>query len=357
MRVLHIITSLHMGGAERLMVDLLPRLSSYGIEVCLFVLDGMETPFMRELRALGVEIVVSPMGFSVYNPLHIWPMRRLMKRYDLIHTHNFSPQLFGAIASIGMDSVLCTTEHSTSNRRRSLRYYKPIDKWMYRQYSRVVCISDPTEESLASYLGASATKVRTIYNGVGIDRYLQATPAEDLCDRFGQAKLVCMVAGFRIQKDQKTLIRAMRSLPIDYQLILVGEGALQSECQIYTHELGLEERVHFLGIRTDIPSVFKASSVSVISSHWEGFGLVAVEAMAAGLPVIASDVPGLAGVVEGAGVLFPQGNDEMLATEIRRACEDPSWRSNLIAMGQKRAKRYDISAMVENYIKLYQELL
>lgn len=353
MKILHIITSLAIGGAEKLMVDLLPRIQQRGYSVDLFVLDGHETPFMQELRKANINVIISAIGESVYSPRHILRLRRIIGNYDIVHSHNYSPQLFTAIASIGKSVVLCTTEHNTSNRRRSLSWFRPIDKWMYRRYHKIICISDQAEENLRKHLKSTSSAIHTINNGVDIRKYSEALPANDILSKFQGKKVISMVAGFRLQKDHRTLIRSMNYLPTDYCLLLLGTGITQEDCKDYVKQLKLGERIYFLGARIDIPNILKASTVKVISSHWEGFGLVSVEAMAAEIPVIASDVPGLSTIVVNAGVLFPKGDAKSLAHEIQRACEDIQWRESLILRGKERAKQFDIETMTNNYYQLY----
>ena len=123
------------------------------------------------------------------------------------------------------------------------------------------------------------------------------------------------------------------------------------------HDLGIEDRVHFLGARSDVPDILEKCDVAVLSSHWEGFGLSAVEAMASGCPLIASDVGGLRDVVKGAGILFPQGDDKELAEKIQWLCEHPDEYQAVAKRCQERAQQYDISVMAEKYLQLYNSLL
>ena len=119
----------------------------------------------------------------------------------------------------------------------------------------------------------------------------------------------------------------------------------------------MQERIFFLGVRTDVPSLLKTADISVVSSHWEGFGLVAVEGMAVGKPLIASDVAGLSNVVKGAGILFEKGNDKELAKIIQELLADDKYYKKVAEAGFERAKQYDINSMVEKQIQLYNELL
>ena len=166
-----------------------------------------------------------------------------------------------------------------------------------------------------------------------------------------------MVAGFRYQKDQETLIRAFNILPEDYELWLIGDGERRSIIEQCIKDNKLEDRVLLLGIRSDIPSILKSVDVVVQSSHWEGFGLAAVEGMAAGKPVIASDVEGLAQVVEGAGILFPLGDDKKLADIIKQLIGDQTYYQQVAARCWERAQMFDIQKMVDAYNEVYMGLM
>ena len=122
MKILHVITSLRTGGAEKLMVDLLPRLKESGFEVDLLLFDGEKTPFKDELETKNVKIYHLGEGGSVYSPSKFFKLRPFLRKYDIIHTHNYAPQLFTALGSLGKKCRLITTEHSTENRRRSKKY-------------------------------------------------------------------------------------------------------------------------------------------------------------------------------------------------------------------------------------------
>ena len=358
MKILHVITSLRTGGAEKLMVDLLPRLRSAGHEVELCVLDGIDTPFKSELLAKRIRIIELGRSANVYHPKYLWRLYRLLRHgdYDVVHTHNTAPQLFAAISSLLCSVVLCTTEHTTSNRRRGWRWYAPIDRWMYSRYRHIVCISDKTKENLINCIGdGQLKKITTVYNGIDITRYAKARPSEEIPSNRGKFNII-QVAGFRYQKDQPTLIRALQLLPENFHVYFAGDGVLRSNCEAIVEELKLGDRVHFMGIRTDVPELIAASDVCVVSSHWEGFGLAAVEAMAAIKPVIATDIPGLREVVNGAGILFPHEASETLAHEILMLEESPEHYRAVAAACRRRADDFDISTMVKGYNEMYLSL-
>ena len=352
MKILHIITSLATGGAEHLMVDLLPRLRELGYDVEILLFDGKHTPFYEQLEATGIAIHNLSMGGNVYHPRNLWRLTQFLcqHRYDIVHTHNTACQLFVPIARILSRSKirLFTTEHSANNRRRSKWWLKPIDRWMYGRYERVICISEQPRKNLEEHIG-HRNNIVTVLNGVDVARF--SHPIKDITanDQF----VITMVASLSAAKDQDTLIRAIALLPEQYHLQLVGDGPRRAELDALSQQLGMSDRITFLGIRTDIPEIMEQSDVMVLSSHWEGLSLSSIEGMASGRPFVASDVDGLREVVEGYGVLFPEGDSPALAHTIQELCENPERYHKVAQRCQQRAQEFDISVMANRYSELY----
>lgn len=354
MKILHVITSLNTGGAEHLMVDLLPRLRELGDEVELLVFDGTRTPFYEQLAATGIAIHHLGMGGNVYHPRNLWRLTQFMRRhhYDIVHTHNTACQLFAPLARILSHSKcrLCTTEHNTTNRRRGKWWLKPVDRWMYGRYNRIICISDQAQSNLVSYIG-NKPSITTIYNGVNTQRF-----AKGIKDISSQTEfIVTMIAAFRPQKDQETLVKATELLPPNYKAQFVGVGERLNRMKQMAANSRASDRITFLGLRTDIPEVMEASDIIVLSSHWEGLSLSSIEGMASGRPFVASDVDGLREVVAGYGVLFCEGDYQQLAHEIENLCGNPVHYRAIAERCQARAQEFDISVMAERYNSCYKQ--
>lgn len=339
------------GGAEHLMVDLLPALRALGNEVELLVFNGEETAFMKELKQQGIRVYT--LGNEMYNPMYAWKMRKYIKAFDIIHTHNTPCQFAAAMAKLltSDGGYIVTTEHSSNNRRRGKWYFKLIDLWMYKMYDSIIVISDQPRQNLEDYIGRLKT-ITTIYNGVNLSRFTQAQRHRTEDGRV----LLTMVASLSAAKDQDTIIRALTLLPEHYRLQLAGDGPRRQELEALTVKLGLTDRVDFLGLRSDIPQILVDSDINIMSSHWEGLSLSNIEGMASGRPFIASDVDGLREVVKGYGVLFPHGDHEQLAREIQRIVEDKAWAQQIVEQCQKKAAEYDISVMAEKYNAVYHQL-
>lgn len=359
MRILHVITMLDIGGAERLMVDLLPLLQEKGNDVDLLLLDGVETPFKKEIKQKGIKILELSRGVDVnnrskvYNPLNILKLRKYIRQYDIIHTHNTASQFFVPLSRVltCANTALVTTEHNSTNRRRDIQWFRPLDKWMYKQYNTIICIADQAQNNLEEYLGRKKG-ITTIYNGVDVKKFLQ--PIHHISSN--EAIIITMVAAFREQKDHETMLRSMLCLQSNYHLQFVGGGEKEEQIKSLCTEMGLNERVSFLGHRSDISNILKNSDIVVLSSHWEGLSLSSIEGMASGHPFVASDVDGLREIVSDAGILFPEGDEHALAEAIQRLCSNPDLYKTVAMRCQERAQKYDISVMANGYDKLYNSL-
>lgn len=358
MKVLHVITSLLTGGAETLLVDIVTDLRRQGHEVDVVLFDGEETPLKERLQTSGCKIICFSMKRSFYNPMYIIKLARLIRHYDIVHTHNFSPQLFTAIASIGSKVKRVTTEHNTSNRRVAWKWYRPIDRWMYNRYQRIICISDKAEENLRLLMGNHLkTEVQTIYNGINLERFQNGKPITLSPDEIGK-KIIVMVAAFRPQKDQDTLIGAMSLLPKNkYVLWLVGDGERRNKMEELAENNNIKDSVKFLGLRTDIPDILKTADIIVMSSHYEGLSLSSIEGMSVGKPFVASDVDGLHEITVDAGILFPEGDAKALATSIENLMSNPDYYHHVATTCMQRAQQYDIKKTILRYLQVYEELI
>lgn len=352
MRILHIITSLRTGGAEKLMVDLLPRLQSMNNDFEILLFDGIRTTFYDKLESQGIKIHKLDYNKNVYNPILLIKLFFffLKNKYDIIHTHNTACQLFTAIVSIFFSFQLITTEHNTTNRRRKIKWYKLIDKWMYNRYDNVICISKIAENNLRDYLRSENDKIITIQNGIDINTFSKAQPLS----RNNDKQIIAMVAGFRKEKDQDTLIKALNFLPKDkFELWLIGDGERKELLKTLVHSKGLQNNVVFWGIRNDVPSILKSADIIVMSSHYEGLSLSNLEGMASGKPLVASNVDGLREVTQNYGLLFEHGNSKDLADKITLLANDKNLYREVAKKCYRRACQFDINEMAIIYNNIY----
>jgi glycosyltransferase involved in cell wall biosynthesis len=228
---------------------------------------------------------------------------------------------------------------------------------MYNRYKQVICISQKAEETLRNYLVKSKADICTVNNGVDISKYANAQPSDELQRLAPGCKAITMVAGFRWEKDQDTLIKGLKLLDVNFHLFLVGDGVRRVECEQLAKDNGVADRVHFLGIRTDVPNILRASDYIAMSSHFEGLSLSSVEGMSVGKPFLSSNVNGLREVVDGAGLLFEHQDAEGFAHLIQKLNADPELYQTIATRCRERATQFDISRMADGYDEVYKSLL
>lgn len=355
MKILHFITSLRTGGAERLVLDLIPRLRAIGHEVDLLVMDGTDCIFTRLASERGITVHSLGIGASaMHNPLLAIRLRHFFIKghYNIIHTHNTPCQMLAA-AVAPHSAMLVTTEHNTDNRRRKNKLWRPIDQMMYSCYRSIIACGEETASSLREYMPELSNKISVVSNGIELSAFAGATPAADIKQRFPNHNIIVMVAAFRPQKDHATVLQALSLLPDDYALVLAGTGDTLEEHVLMAKVLRVQERVMFAGTRSDVASLYAASDVAVLATHYEGFGLAAVEAMASGRPLVASDVDGLRHTVIPGAILFPDGDAEALASKIHMLCSDRQLWNDTAGACRRRATDFDIENTAQGYNDIY----
>lgn len=360
MKVLHVINSLYFGGAEKLLLDTIPRFKNKGLEVDILVLHGKKTFFFNELEGKHKIKIITPKNIkSVYKLTHIFFVRKFIKKYTIVHVHLFPSLYWVAIASLFVvkKPKLVFTEHNTHNRRRTIKLFNFLDKFIYNKYDKIITISNAVKQNLEAYLKIENNKIALINNGVDVSFFKNSRPYS-LCDFHmpKRAKIIIQVASFTKQKDHNTLLKATALLSDNTHLFLVGSGPLLKQTQELATSLNIEKRVHFLGNRNDVNRLLKTADICILSSHYEGFGISIVEAMASGLPCIGSNVPGLSNVLENAGVSFEKENHLELKNIIEKLLSDTNFYNNVAANCIKRAQEYDISITIEKQIGVYKNL-
>ena len=357
MKILQVINTLNMGGAEKLLVDIILELKNE-IDIEVYVLDGKKTLLKRKLE--DNKIVIHNAGTDSFKSLkHMMWLIKNAKNYDIIHSHLSYSQYYLAATKIFSKKIKSiTTEHSTNNNRRNSKVFRLFEKFIYGSYDYVVTINKSTRSSMLSWQSSlSKENVVVINNGVNLRSFIDSNKevSDEILHRT-DIKKILMVAAFREEKNHELMIDAIKQLEENYHLILVGRGERKEQIEDYISKNKLQERIHTLGLREDIPQIMKNCDIFVLPSKWEGFGIVAIEAMAAGLPVIASNVEGLAQVVSDAGILFDNTSAKSLSTSIKNVIKNENLYATLKNKGLDRCKEFSLSITVEEYLQLYKNL-
>lgn len=361
MKILHIINHFGIGsGAARLVASLIPCQIEQGHQVDLIALSDAPPTYAKDMKQYGCHcFLLSNKYEPKYKPQLIIKLIPYLKQYEVVHVHLFPSIYWVAIAKMlcGAKCRLVLTEHATLNNRQGKRWIKPLERFVYHRYDAIIAISNGVKEYLHRFVDERLS-VETIFNGICLERFRKAEPLSRT--ELGipdETVLLIQVAGFRPEKDQLTLMRAQTRLAKNFHVMFVGTGETLEIHKQKAHELGLSERIHFMGLREDVPTLIKSSDIVVMSSHFEGFGLAAVEGMAAGKPVIGSDVPGLLEILQGGGIVFPVHNDKVLANEILRLSQEKVYAENVINKCSVRVKEYDIRIMADRYNEVYKRII
>ncbi len=365
MKVLQIINSMGTGGAEKLLLDSIPLYRERGIEMDLMVLWNNNHQFINKLRALNcsnIYILSNSANYKdIYRPGHILKIRKILKNYDIAHVHLFPAQYFVPIANAlnGNKTRLIFTEHNTFNNRIKNRILQKIDLFFYRKYKKQICISEEIKDIFQKIYRFPEEFYPVIKNGVNLETINKAQAINrELIDPYlnNEDKLLLQISAFREQKDQDTVIRTLRDLPRNFKLILVGDGVRRKVCEELANELGVTNRVFFLGQRLDVAQIMKTVDYIVLSSQYEGLSLASIEGLSSGKAFIASNVPGLTEIVKDAGLLFEYKDSEGLARIINNLEENPAEKQEVIERSKRRAEQYDINIMIEGYLSIYKEV-
>tara|TARA_A100000171_G_scaffold53138_1_gene77710 strand:- start:13586 stop:14665 length:1080 start_codon:yes stop_codon:yes gene_type:complete len=349
-KILHVINSLVAAGAENLVVTLANEQVKTN-DVSVFTFYSEKDVFAEKLDD---RIDFKPhKGQNYFSTKKIYTLYKCIKANDVIHVHLFPPFYIVAILSLfTRKKTLVFTEHNTKNsRRRSV--LKPLEIFIYKRYSYIICISDGVARELKAWMGNRINSI-TIKNVINTDYINSIAPVDrDTLRLEDDEILLAMVGRFQEQKDQDTIIRALPALPKNYNLLLIGEGEREEELKMLSKELDVEERVHFMGVKKNVFGILKSCDVGIISSKWEGFGLVALEYMASGLPALGSNNEGLKEVIGTSEALFEIGNHTQLSKLILKTTRDTAFKKQIQETQKEHLHSFDLKKAIEEHQRVY----
>lgn len=352
MKILHITNNLWSGGVTKLLEDILEELSKEH-EVTLLLLGKNDEGYNQE-KFKNVKVIFLNQK-KLYSLKNILKIRTYIKENDIIHAHLCPSQFLMNLSGIFLYKKFIITEHNATNNRRKYTIFKVLEKVLYRKYDKIIAVSEDVKNNLIEWLGKwSEKKIEVIYNGIDIEKFKNAKNIKkELWKLEDNEKLIFMVARFSKQKDHKTLIKALKILPEEIKCILIGVGETQKEIKRYTKELKLEDRVKFLGFRSDIPNIMKSCDLGILSTNFEGFGIVAAESLAAGTLMLGSKVDGLKEVLKEDELLFEKENEIELAKKINELLYNEKKIKKLKVKISNEIEKYSISEMLKSYKKIY----
>lgn len=346
--------NLELGGITEIIFGLASLLKKNGInyKITCLKIDKNSLKKAKEYN-LNVEIIGNNRHY--YSPLNLYSIYKHLKNCDIIHVHDFPSQLWIACLSIFFkNKTLILTEHSTKNNRRKYKFFKYIDKIIHSRYDKIVSITQQVEEELLRWYKKSKNKKYiVINNGIDLSKFSGRTLYRR--KNFGIAekdKVLVMVSRIDFNtKDYITLLKGIKNLNV--KLLIVGDGDDKEKLIKIIEKEKLRDKVILLGKRNDVNEILPLCDIGILSSHFEGFGIAAVEMMACGLPIVVSDVDGLKQIVEGYGIIFKLGNEKDLENKIKMLLENSGIYNEVKEKCKKRALDFSLENCFARYIKIY----
>lgn len=370
MKVLHVITTINRGGAENHLVELVRGQLACGLSVSVAFLKG-DAYWADELRSLGAKVI--GLGLRRYGELApLWRLGRLLAAQapDVVHAHMPPAEIYARFALMLPSAATAPLVISKHNDEPFFRGagQRWLGRWVARRAAHLIAISDAVNRYSCANLDLPAGKVTTVHYGIDSSTYAAVDGGKVAALRNAwkvpaDAWVIGTVARLVPQKALPVMLqgyaayRAVATRPS--RLVLVGRGPLEAELKLLAARLGIGDEVVWAGFREDIPTVMCAFDCFALTSSYEGFGLVLLEAMAAARPVVATAVSAIPEVVvEGENGLLCQAGDAPAVGEAFGRLEDPALRSTLGRAGALRAMgHFTLERMVARTLEIYRQCI
>jgi len=361
MKILFVITGLGLGGAERQVVDLADRMVSCGHSVSIAYMTGsaLVRPTSENINIFGLEAKKTLFGFLGV----LLKLRGLVKKIkpDVVHSHMVHANILSRLARLTcrIPRLICTA-HSTNEGGR-------LRMLAYRITAPLADVStNVSVEAVAAFVKQGATKpgeMMAVPNGIDTNRFVRSDAARNrLRELEGVTdadKVFLAVGRLNVAKDYPNLLRAFTEVAKEIKSVrlwIVGDGDLRDELNIEVNRMQLSSKVKFLRIQKNVDEWMSAADVFVLSSAWEGFGLVVAEAMACEKVVVATDAGGVKEVLGDCGFLVPVRDSVALSKALQSAIQLPIDEVYELGMrGRRRVlENFSLDHAVSRWLKIYE---
>ncbi|MDD4108894.1 MAG: glycosyltransferase family 4 protein [Prolixibacteraceae bacterium] len=377
MKITHLISSCAAGGAEIFVKSLLIELKKLGVEVELWVMSNIKKKtnvnfqqmqfaesFSEELTRNGINIAfIDKRAHKDW----LFSRKRLQELYltskpDIIHSHLESVSFHLASALFFYKVPLVQTIHSTKFEHPLVMKY-----FMSHAFIRFVAISEKVSFLLSKRLKVEQVKIIVINNGIKIKNFQQVNLFSSKFLNNHTVKRIIAIGRLTKAKDYPNLLNAFNMLlkklnevqVVPPKLLIVGEGELRPEIESLINSLDLKTHVSLLGLREDIPSLLRSSDIYVMASEWEGFSISLIEAMATGLPIIATDAGSNSEIVENDfnGYIVPTQNHHLLSDALFNLILDNEKRKFFSNNAIEKVQNFSIEISAQKHLQIYKEIL
>lgn len=361
-KLLHLISRLDIGGAEKQLLSLVSNSDKKKYDICVGYFEG-KGELKKEFQGHGIR--VKKFGFKgLWDISVLWRLYQDMKadRYDIVHTHGFKADLWGAIAGkLSAVPLIISTIH---NQEQYLKnpFISLLEKWIISSIDdTIIVVSEGVKRFLIKACGIPQAKIKKVYYGINPED-IKIDKSKDIRGEFGIGQdgiLIGCVGRLTEQKGHRYLIQAAGKIierNPKAKIFIIGRGKQEKHLKNLAKSFNLDSGVIFTGFRKDAYSIIDKLNLIAMPSLWEGLGLVLLEAMALGKPIVATDVGGIPEVVENkkTGILVPAKDSKALAEAISDLLEDYPAAARMGEMGKATVKeRFSSAKMVKEIEFIY----
>jgi glycosyltransferase involved in cell wall biosynthesis len=358
----HVLAPAREGGLERVVRTLAGGLTRRGHQIAVAaVISPGEAPhaWIEAARDAGIDVVpveVPPRGYLAERRA----IRALVaeRRAGILHTHGYRPDVVDGSIARGRGIPAVSTVHGFIGAGFKGRLYERLQLSRLRRMNAVIAVSAPLARLLGRF-GVSPDRIYTMPNAWSGDLPLPRDAARQRLGLPLDAWIIGWVGRLSREKGPDVMMRAFRRLPLDARLSMVGEGPLRSSLEAEASRAGLSERVRWHGPVPDAGLLMSAFDAVALSSRTEGTPMTVLEAMAAGVPVVATSVGGVPDLLGGgAGMLVPSEDATALTLGLERLRTDPRLVAEQVAMARRRLEQdFGPEAWLDRHEELYGNLL
>jgi len=353
--LLYLTTDSKIGGAENIILALIKGLNRNKYSVGLLILSGTG-PLIGEAKKLGIEVTALRMKskFDIISLLKIFPYLR-KKKIDILHTHLYHSNIIGALVKKWKRiPIFLYTSHGLPIEKNS-----PLSLCnnliMRKANHKIIAVSSDVKRKLINYGKVKPEKIILIHNGIDVSKFFSSEKGKDI--------LIGTIANLRLVKGHQYLLKAiptvLEGIP-STKFLIVGQGPLRKDLEQLAKRLKITKNVIFTGYQKNIAEILAKLTLFVLPSIREPLGICLLEAMATGLPVVATNIGGIPEVVKDreTGLLVPPKNPEILAHAILTLLQNREKAKNMAIAGRRRVEeKFNLKIMVRKTEEVYQNLI
>ncbi|MGB9735985.1 MAG: glycosyltransferase [bacterium] len=371
-KILYLTTSSKIGGSEQVILAIMENINrdQFDIEVCTLGPRGALHEELDKLKVKNYSLDIVKKNW-MHIPIGFYKLYKLLKKenYEILNTWLFHASVAGIFINkfVKIPCVVESRQYADLMYKYNLKIRQTLDRIASHEVDHIIACSDGVKKVLMNYERVEPWKITVIYNGTEINKFKPRNieQRQQIKEKLkvGDKIVLTFTAHLRPAKGHQYLLEAISKIKNQYPnivLFLIGDGILMNELTTITKQLDIENNVRFWGYRADIPNFLSATDIYVHPSVEEGFGIAIIEAMAAGLPVIATNVGGIPEIITNGvnGILVPPENPQALADAIVELIEHPDRRKILSEKARQYVElTFNNQTMTKEYAEIYFKLV